>query len=90
VKREFKNLVVVDLLYALESRESRLQFEGKSGRVSKARASRQKAEAVFSLSFCRLPAEGVAQIKGASSGLKIWIRYVFLSQRSGLELDSPT
>lgn len=62
-----------------------------NGGASKVRASKQRAKASFLHSLCRLPAEGMAHIKGVSSKLKTRSKMcVLVPQRPRLEVDSPT
>lgn len=56
------------------------------GLASKARASRHRAKASFSMSLYRLPAEGVAQMKGVSFQLQIWTEGMSLD---GLKMCVP-
>ena len=67
-----------------------LGSQGRNGFASKVGASRQLVNCSSCMALCRLPEEGVAQIRGGSSLGKIQIKGVCLPpSRSVLEVDLP-
>ena len=82
--------VLAGLQEKLESQRSRLWCHRKNWLATKARVTGKEQKLSSSMSLYRLPLEGMDQVKGVSSFLKIQIKDVWLSvSRSKLEIDLP-